>query len=114
MRDVRRIDPRRADGDPAATCRRSPRPSSAWAVQTGRSWPRSRRPGQGETTLSYTYETPFGSLYPNTKVELGFRLTFADGKILDSPTTTIVYADDRFEWKTIEGPLVRVHWTDGR
>jgi hypothetical protein len=70
-------------------------------------------PAPGESTLRYTYDTPFGSLYPNTKVELGFRLTFADGTVLDSPTTTIVYADDRFEWKTIEGPLVRVHWTDG-
>ena len=70
-------------------------------------------PAAGETTLRYTYATPFGSLYPNTRVELGFRLTFADGTVLDGPTTSIVYADDRFAWKTIEGPLVRVHWTDG-
>jgi hypothetical protein len=68
--------------------------------------------GQG-TTLTYTYPTPPGSLYPNTRVELGFRLTFADGRIVDTPTTTIRYADDRVEWRTLEGPLVRVHWAQG-
>jgi len=70
-------------------------------------------PGQGESTLSYVYPTPSGSLYPNTRVELGFRLTFADGRIVDTPTTTIRYEDDRVEWRTLEGPLVRVHWAEG-
>jgi hypothetical protein len=71
-------------------------------------------PGQGvATTLTYVHPTPSGSLYPNTRVELGFRLTFADGRIVDSPTTTIRYEDDRFEWRTLAGPLVRVHWVQG-
>ena len=70
-------------------------------------------PGEGESTLSYVYPTPPGSLYPNTRVELGFRLTFDDGRIVDTPTTTIRYEDDRFEWRTLEGPLVRVHWAEG-
>ena len=70
-------------------------------------------PGPGESTLTYTYPTPPGSLYPNTRVELGFRLTFEDGRIVETPTTTIRYEDDRFEWRTIEGPLVRVHWAQG-
>jgi peptidase MA superfamily protein len=70
-------------------------------------------PPAGESTLQYTYATPFGGLFPNTQVQLGFRLTFDDGRIVDSPTTTILYDDDRFEWRTIEGPLVRVHWIDG-
>jgi hypothetical protein len=70
-------------------------------------------PGLGESTLRYVYPTPSGSLYPNTRVELGFRLTFADGRIVDTPTTTIRYEDDRFEWRTLEGPLVRVHWAEG-
>jgi hypothetical protein len=70
-------------------------------------------PGQGESTLTYAYPTPSGSLYPNTRVELGFRLTFDDGRIVDTPTTTIRYEDNRFDWRTLEGPLVRVHWADG-
>lgn len=72
-----------------------------------------RAPGAGESTLAYTYPTPFGSIYPNTRVELGFRVTFADGRVLDSPTTTIRYEDDRFAWRTLEGGLVRVHWVEG-
>ena len=70
-------------------------------------------PAQGRSTLTYAYPTPSGSLYPNTRVELGFRLTFADGRVVDSPTTTIRYEDDRVEWRTLEGPLVRVHWAQG-
>ena len=70
-------------------------------------------PGAGHSTLTYTYPTPSGSLYPNTRVELGFRMTFADGRRLDSPTTTIRYEDDRFDWRTLAGPLVRVHWAVG-
>jgi len=70
-------------------------------------------PGTGSTTLRYHHATPAGSLYPNTRVELGFRLTFDDGRVIDSPTTTIRYEDDRFAWQTLEGPLVRVHWVLG-
>ena len=67
----------------------------------------------GETTLRYSYPTPFGGLSPNTPVELGFRVTFEDGTIVDGPTTNIRYQDDRFTWKTAEGTIVRVHWYDG-
>jgi hypothetical protein len=70
-------------------------------------------PGAGRSTLAYSYATPFGGLYPNTSVELGFRLEFDDGRVVDSPTTTIVYEDTRFEWRTLEGSLVRVHWSEG-
>jgi hypothetical protein len=70
-------------------------------------------PGQGPGTLRYRYETPFGSLYPNTRVELGFRVTLDDGRVIDGPTTTVRYEDDRFAWQTLEGPLVRVHWFQG-
>jgi peptidase MA superfamily protein len=70
-------------------------------------------PGAGSTTLHYRDATPFGSVYPNTSVELGFRLTFDDGRVVDSPTTTLLYEDTRFEWRAIEGSLVRLHWYKG-
>lgn len=72
-----------------------------------------RTPEAGESTLTYTRETPFGSIFPNTRIELGFRLTFDDGRVVDSPTTTIRYEDTRFAWHTLEGALVRVHWAAG-
>jgi Peptidase MA superfamily len=70
-------------------------------------------PGTGDVTLRYSFETPLGGLYPNTPVELGFRVTFDDDRVVDGPTTTVLYADDRFQWKTLEGKILRVHWYQG-
>jgi hypothetical protein len=70
-------------------------------------------PPAGAATLRYSYPTPMGGLYPNTPVQLGFRLTLDDGTIADGRTTTILYQDDRFAWKTAESPIVRVHWYSG-
>lgn len=68
---------------------------------------------QGSVTLRYAYETPLGGTFPNTKLTVGFRVTLADGRVIDGPTTTVLYADDRFDWKTLSGDVVRVHWYDG-
>jgi len=70
-------------------------------------------PGAGSVTLRYVYETPAGAVYPNTPITLGFRLTMADGRIIDGPTSTVLYADDRYAWKTLSGAIVRVHWYQG-
>lgn len=68
---------------------------------------------EGSVTLRYVYETPDGSTFPNTRLTLGFRVTTADGRVIDSPTQTVLYEDDRFDWKTLTGAVVRVHWHDG-
>ena len=70
-------------------------------------------PGAGSHTLRYTDETPPGSLMPNTLVELGFRITLADGSFVDGPPGRVVYEDDRFTWQTLEGDVVRLHWYEG-
>jgi hypothetical protein len=70
-------------------------------------------PGAGPVKLTYRFDTPSGGIYPNTKVELGFRVTLADGATIDGPTTTIRYEDTRYQWKTLEGDLVRIHWVQG-
>lgn len=70
-------------------------------------------PSPGPTTLRYSYLTPKGSLFPNTLVEIGFRVTLNDGRIVDGPTTRVRYQDDRFTWRTVEGRIVRVHWYEG-
>lgn len=72
-----------------------------------------RNPGAGAQTLRYTDETPPGSLMPNTLVELGFRITLADGSFVDGPPARVRYEDDRFDWQTIEGDVVRIHWYQG-
>lgn len=70
-------------------------------------------PAEGTTTLRYSYATPEGGTFPNTRLTLGFRVTLADGRVIDSPTSMVLYADDRFDWKTLSGSIVRVHWYDG-
>ena len=70
-------------------------------------------PGAGAHTLRYTNATPGGSLMPNTLVELGFRITLEDGSFFDSPPGRVRYEDDRFDWKTLEGDVVRIHWYEG-
>ena len=70
-------------------------------------------PGSGDHVLRYVDPTPSGGLYPNTEVQLGFRVTLDDGRVIDSPPATIRYEDTRFTWKTLEGDVVRVHWYAG-
>jgi len=70
-------------------------------------------PGAGDHVLRYVHPTPSGSVYPNTRVQLGFRVTLDDGQVIDSPPATIRYEDTRFAWNTQEGDLVRVHWYAG-
>ena len=70
-------------------------------------------PGAGAHTLRYTNATPGGSLMPNTLVELGFRVTLADGSFVDGPPGRVRYEDDRFTWQTLEGDIVRIHWYEG-
>jgi hypothetical protein len=70
-------------------------------------------PGVGDHLLRYVDPTPSGSIYPNTRVQLGFRVTFDGGRVVDSPPATILYEDTRFAWDTLEGKVVRVHWYAG-
>jgi len=72
-----------------------------------------QNPGAGDHVLRYVHPTPSGSVYPNTRVQLGFRVTLDDGQVVDSPPATIRYQDTRFAWNTQQGDLVRVHWYAG-
>ena len=53
-------------------------------------------PGSGEHVLRYVHPTPSGAVYPNTRVQLGFRVTLDDGQVVNSPPATIRYEDTRF------------------
>ena len=67
----------------------------------------------GATTLDYTLDTPSGGLFPNTLVTMRFRVTLADGTQVLGPIAQVRYQDTRYDWKTLTGAVVRVHWTDG-
>ena len=73
-------------------------------------------PATGSTTLTYTLDTAGSShLIPNTGIVARWRLFPADGSsaVALGPELHVVYADDRFDWQTASGTLVRVHWYEG-
>jgi hypothetical protein len=66
----------------------------------------------GSQSLHYALEIADGHIFPNTKLTAQWRLTF--GATTDTgPSTSILYADTRFDWRTKVGPLVRIHWYEG-
>ena len=54
-----------------------------------------------------------GESAPNSKIEYRFRVRAADGTAALGPVGQVTVTDDRFEWRTLEQDLVRVHWYEG-
>jgi len=70
-------------------------------------------PSSPTTILRYSLPAGSGELLPNTRVEMGFRVTLADGRRFAGPTASTRYLDTRYDWQTLSGAIVTVHWTDG-
>lgn len=66
----------------------------------------------GSTTLRHTVVASDIHLYPNTPVAVRWRITTSGVAVL-GPEVKTVFADARFDWKTVSGDLVRVHWYEG-
>ena len=73
-------------------------------------------PSAGTATLTYTLDTAGADhMVPNTPVTARWRL-FTGSNTASStlgPEVKVVYADDRFDWKTASDDVVRVHWYQG-
>jgi hypothetical protein len=65
------------------------------------------------TTLRRTLAESDGHLVPNTRFTARWRVTATDGGVTVGPAASILYADTRFDWRTVVGPIVRVHWYQG-
>jgi hypothetical protein len=73
-------------------------------------------PAAGSSTLSYALDTAGAAhMIPNTPIIARWRVSpLGDpSAVALGPELRLVYADDRFQWKTASGPLVRVHWYQG-
>jgi hypothetical protein len=70
-------------------------------------------PASGSTTLTYHLDLSDGSVTPNTPYTARWRIVGTDGTTVVGPALREVYADDRFDWKTLNGNVVRVHWVQG-
>jgi len=73
-------------------------------------------PSGGAHSLTYHLDTSGQQhLIPNTPIVARWRVFPASDPehgVL-GPELPVVYADDRFGWKTVSGDLVRVHWYEG-
>jgi peptidase MA superfamily protein len=54
-----------------------------------------------------------GFQLPNSRLEYRFRVTPKGGAPVTGPQATHAVVDDRIDWRTIEGDLVRLHWQAG-
>ncbi len=73
-------------------------------------------PTGGTATLTHSLvPAKDGHLLPNTTLVARWRLVAADdaANVQVGPEVRVTYADDRFEWQTEAGDLVRVHWYEG-
>lgn len=66
----------------------------------------------GRTTLRWTADATLGSVVPNTPVRARWRITTGDATVLGPEVDTVV-ADERFDWQTVRGDVIRVHWYEG-
>ena len=66
----------------------------------------------GFRRLEYTIASADGLLLPNTPVVVRWRITTGGAARL-SPVARAVIRDERFDWQTISGEIVRVHWYEG-
>lgn len=68
----------------------------------------------GAQTLEMTLDAADdGHLLPNTPLSARWRLTLDGAGEVLGPEIDVVYRDDRFDWRTVEGEVVRVHWYEG-
>ncbi|HUQ79458.1 MAG TPA: peptidase MA family metallohydrolase [Patescibacteria group bacterium] len=68
-------------------------------------------PGLDE--LRYRIDLSSGHIVPNTTFTVRWRVVDPGGAVWTGPAVSHLYDDDRFAWKTLDGRVVRVHWTDG-
>lgn len=66
--------------------------------------------GSGAYEVAYT---DLGFQLPNSRIEYRFRVTLDDEAAETGPVGTLAIVDDRIEWRTLEGDLVRLHWQAG-
>ena len=71
------------------------------------------QPGAVPSQLTFELREADGHIVPNTTIRAHWRLLTADGRTSVGPVVSVTYADTRFAWQTVAGPIVRVHWYRG-
>jgi hypothetical protein len=68
---------------------------------------------QPDGHTEYRLDTNDMTLRPFSMVKWNYQFTLADGSTTNSEVFSVRYADDRFNWQTIESGTLRVNWYDG-
>lgn len=67
----------------------------------------------GNVELGYRLDLSDGHIVPNTTFTARWRVVDESGTVWTGPPITHTYDDDRFQWNTLSGSVVRVHWIEG-
>jgi hypothetical protein len=68
---------------------------------------------QGDGRTEFRLDTKQMSLRPFSMVKWNYQVTFTDGTSTNSEVYSVRYADDRFDWQTLESGTLRVSWYNG-
>ena len=71
------------------------------------------QPAAVPSQLTFELRESDGHIVPNTTIRAHWRLVTADGRTSVGPEVSVTYADTRFAWQTVVGPIVRLHWYRG-
>lgn len=61
----------------------------------------------------FHWDTSQRTLRPFSTIKWNYQFSFADGTSTNSAVYSVRYADDRFDWQTIESGSLRVSWYEG-
>lgn len=66
-------------------------------------------------TLQANHQADMSSRFlpPGLDIEFFWRVSGRDGSVHESPVSTLLYTDERFEWQSLDGGLVSVWWYSG-
>jgi len=68
---------------------------------------------QADGRMEFRFDTRQNVLRPFTTVKWNYQFALPDGSTLQSESFFIRYADDRFNWQTLESGTLRVNWYHG-
>lgn len=70
-------------------------------------------PTGAAASLSFTVDSSQGQVLPNTTLTARWRITLAGNPPVVGPSVSGTYQDARFQWRTKQGDIVRLHWYQG-
>jgi hypothetical protein len=68
---------------------------------------------QADGRTEFQLDTRQTVLRPFTQVQWMYQFTLSDGSVVQSQSFFVRYADNRFDWQSLESGTLRVHWYQG-